>query len=87
MPSETAVKPRIDQFKSQINLTTLQQSVQSLRQELANQGQSIAQIRRNLPRGWYRKSNPTLDLEVLPQRVNSEIKTIAPLQLLKIWPR
>jgi hypothetical protein len=58
----------------------------ALREELEVQGQSIAQTRRRLPRGWYRKSNPTLDLEVTKLSTSEVPKPHAPLQLLKIWP-
>jgi hypothetical protein len=73
---------RVDQFRGQIDLPVIRQAVFHLRQELESQKNSIAQTRRRLPRGWYRQSNPTVDLEVL----NNPSPPAKSVQLPQIWP-
>jgi hypothetical protein len=72
---------RIEQFQGQIDLPVIQQAIQHLRQELESQKISIAQTRRGLPRGWYRQSNPTVDLEIL----TNVLPASKPVQLPNIW--
>jgi hypothetical protein len=73
---------RIEQFQGQIDLPIIQQTIRHLRQELESQKLSIAQTRRGLPRGWYRQSNPTVDLEIL----TNVLPVSKSVQLPNIWP-
>lgn len=51
-------------FCQQINVGLLRRAADCLRQDVDRQHQTVTFTRRQLPRGWYRKSNPTFDLEV-----------------------
>jgi hypothetical protein len=72
----------IAQFRGHIDLAVIQNDVKLLRQSLDSQKNSIIQTRRGLPRGWYRQSSPTVDLEVLGQ-VSSANNSVC---LPSIWP-
>jgi hypothetical protein len=72
-----------ERFQKQIDVGLLQRAVQYLRQEMERQQEIVSTTRRQLPKGWYRQSNPTFDLEVLSDGL-SEQKLI---DLPKIWPR
>jgi hypothetical protein len=54
----------IDRFRQQIDLGLLRRAVDYLRQEVESQHQTVTYTRRQLPKGWYRRSNPTFNLEV-----------------------
>jgi hypothetical protein len=72
----------VEQFRDQIDLPVIRQTIAHLRQDLDSQKVSIGQMRRRLPRGWYRQSNPTVDLEV---SVNV-VSTANSVSLPRIWP-
>lgn len=71
-----------ERFQKQIDVHLLRRAVEYLRQEMERQQESVNTTRRQLPKGWYRQSNPTYDLEVLSAGL-SEQKSI---DLPKIWP-
>jgi hypothetical protein len=75
----------IEQFRDQIDLPVIRQTIAHLRQDLDSQKVSIGQMRRRLPRGWYRQSNPTVDLEVVANEL-SGTKSVKPVCLPRIWP-
>jgi hypothetical protein len=72
-----------ERFQKQIDVGLLRRAVEHLRQEMDQQQEIVSTTRRQLPKGWYRQSNPTFDLEVLSDGL-SEKKFI---DLPKIWPR
>jgi hypothetical protein len=65
----------------------MRQEIDRLHQEIDRQQQHITRIRQQLPRGWYRRSSPTVDLEIRP--IASPAIQSAELprfwQLLEIW--
>jgi hypothetical protein len=71
-----------ERFQQQIDVGLLRRAVEYLRQEMERQQEIVNTTRRQLPKGWYRQSNPTHDLEVLSDGLSKE-KSI---DLPKIWP-
>jgi hypothetical protein len=69
-------------FQQQVDLRLLRQATDYLRQEIERQRQAIDLTRRQLPRGWYRNSNPTSDLEV----ISAAPPRSSVLDLPKVWP-
>jgi hypothetical protein len=70
LPPIQPIISRTAQLHKQLDLTTIRQEIGDLRQEIDRQDVNINQIRRQLPRGWYRRSNSTLDLEIRPVVTN-----------------
>jgi hypothetical protein len=69
-------------LQQQVDIGLLRRATDYLRQEIEQQRSIIDRTRRQLPRGWYRNSNPTSDLEVIatgPSRTRL-------LDLPKVWP-
>jgi hypothetical protein len=56
------------------DLKILRQEIAHLQQEIDRQHHDINQIRRQLPRGWYRRSNSTSNLEIQPAVENQAIQ-------------
>jgi hypothetical protein len=56
------------------DLKILRQEIAHLQQEIDWQHRDINQIRRQLPRGWYRRSTSTSDLEIQPAVENQSIQ-------------
>lgn len=66
LPPLPSLSSRAEQLHKQLDLTTVRQEVGDLQQEIAQQHTNIDRLRRQLPRGWYRRSNSTLDLDIRP---------------------
>jgi hypothetical protein len=61
-----------DRFRQQIDLGLLRRATDFLRQEVDRQHHTVAFTRRHLPKGWYRKSNPTFNLEVFSNGIDCQ---------------
>jgi hypothetical protein len=71
-----------DRFRQQIDVSLLRRAVDYLRQEMERQHQTLTSTRRQLPKGWYKQSNPTFNLEVLSDGLDNK-KFI---DLPRVWP-
>jgi hypothetical protein len=72
-----------ERFRQQIDTGLLQSAVAYLRQELEQQQAAVNNTRRQLPKGWYKQSNPTVDLEVIADGLAAKRS----INLPKIWPQ
>lgn len=81
-PPTLAIDGPTARFRQQVDVGLLRRAADYLRQEIEQQRGLIERTRRQLPRGWYRNTNPTSDLEVIaagPSRSSL-------LDLPKVWP-